>query len=343
MNIIHCFKILTKDGEKEKLDDLTLLTQFLSAIKVKALNPNSKLVFYTDEYTLEQYKPFGLLDVYDEVNTEVFSNYPEEQINEKTWWATPKLWVMKHQTEPFILMDIDMVLHRPVEGAFDRNQDVLFLHTEVSTHYAHPLWIKSHDDWDWSNNMLLSFNNSLPFNCAVVGFSNMDLLKEYLDIYFDFILDNDGGVELINEENVNTTFGHIHTEASQITLEQWLLAALVFWKNHGQDESEMAFSRDDGTVVAHSLTDALSAPLEFSHQIFNVPKVEIYQQLSDALFHLWGAKSFYDRGLYSEYEAMKDSIIQGISIMIDQTGQQQYYDILEKLDEYCREIPSDGN
>ena len=38
MNVIQTYQL----KKTEKLDDLTLLTQFLSVIKLKRLNPNSK-------------------------------------------------------------------------------------------------------------------------------------------------------------------------------------------------------------------------------------------------------------------------------------------------------------
>lgn len=47
MNIIQTYQCKKTD----KLDDLTLLTQFLSVIKLKRLNPKSKVIFYTDSET----------------------------------------------------------------------------------------------------------------------------------------------------------------------------------------------------------------------------------------------------------------------------------------------------
>ena len=47
MNIIQTYQCKKTD----KLDDLTLLTQFLSVLKLKRLNPNSKVIFYTDSET----------------------------------------------------------------------------------------------------------------------------------------------------------------------------------------------------------------------------------------------------------------------------------------------------
>ena len=108
MNIIQTYQC-KKQGKV--LDDLTLLTQFFSVLKLKRLNPNSKIIFYTDNYTKQQYDKFKILDLYDEVNTDLLENFDDKGINYEQFWATPKLIVMNHQTEPYVMLDSDMVVH----------------------------------------------------------------------------------------------------------------------------------------------------------------------------------------------------------------------------------------
>ena len=135
MNIIQTYQC----KKTEKLDDLTLLTQFLSVTKLKRLNPNSKVIFYTDTETKKLYEDFGILNLYDEVNTEVLDSFDSSKVNYDMFWATPKFCVMEKQEEPFVIVDTDMVVHLPLEVALsDKNNDVFFSHTETPAQYPFP-------------------------------------------------------------------------------------------------------------------------------------------------------------------------------------------------------------
>ena len=67
MKYIHSYRL----REGRTLNDLELLTQILSVIKIKVSNKTSKVSLYVDTPTLEEYKKFGIEKLYDEVNTEV--------------------------------------------------------------------------------------------------------------------------------------------------------------------------------------------------------------------------------------------------------------------------------
>ncbi len=317
MNILHAYKLSeASDSLRTELDDLTTLTQFLSVLKLKMLNPNSKVILYTDEYTLNAYKEFGVEIPYDEVNTSVLSTYPENEIVNNVYWASPKLWVMKHQTEPFIMVDTDIVVHVPLEDKL--LSDFVFLHTETPTPYPFPSLIES--EYEWTESELTSFMNTLPMNCAVVGFNNMELLKKYTDKYFEFVIGNKGN--LITDDKKVTE--HIHEYGPQITLEQWLLSSLTYQSD----------------VEAVSLLNSISFPQIFNHQMYNVSYDEMLSELNGTLFHLWGGKAFYEKGEYEKWNMLKTGVIQAI-VEIIQEGDfpQTYLDILEKLEDYCREIP----
>ena len=50
-----------------------------------------------------------------------------------------------------------------------------------------------------------------------------------------------------------------------------------------------------GSWLPQSLTQAHMYPLNFKHQQHNVPGNVLMEEFNKQIFHLWGAKDFYDR------------------------------------------------
>ena len=115
--------------------------------------------------------------LYDEVNTEVLDEYPSDKIS-KDYWSSPKLWVMKHQEEPFLMLDTDLVLHNITPDVLERAQ-VSFLHTESPTTYAFPSVLNKPKAFKWSDWDVMAFINTMPANCAAICFTDMEFLKRY--------------------------------------------------------------------------------------------------------------------------------------------------------------------
>ena len=105
MKYIHAYKL----DEGKTLNDLHLLTQLLSILKLK-VSTNSNIELYVDDYTLSEFKKFGIEKLYDNVDTKVLESYPSKKIS-KQYSSSYKVWVMKHQEDPFCILDTDLVLH----------------------------------------------------------------------------------------------------------------------------------------------------------------------------------------------------------------------------------------
>ena len=335
MKYIHSYRL--KEGKS--LNDLELLTQLLSVLKVKT-SSKSKVELYTDTPTLKEYKKFGIEKLYDTINTKVLDSFPSDKINMEEYWASSKLWVMKHQEEPFCILDVDLVLHNITDEVLDRAQ-VSFLHTETPTIYAIPTTLNKPKTFKWTDWDITSFINSTPLNCSAVAFTDMDFLKSYTDKYFRFVLNNKGGY--INKLYKNSEF--ISNTGPQITIEQWLLSSMIWQKNNNQDGTPVK-----NMFSSQSLTNAHSFPLGFQHQVHNIPQNILGQELETQIFHLWGAKYFYDRAekennpnLYITWEKLKQDLISANNDFIQFIKKDEYYDILEKIQEYCREIPKTTN
>tara|TARA_R100000030_G_C3235024_1_gene119180 strand:- start:57 stop:1073 length:1017 start_codon:yes stop_codon:yes gene_type:complete len=338
MKYIHAYKL----DEGKSFNDLELLTQLLSVLKLK-VSTKSKIVLYVDEYTLSEYKKFGLDTIYDEVNTEVLESYPSDRIS-KRFWSSPKIWVMKHQEEPFCIIDTDLVLHNLTDDVF-ATVNVSALHTESPTSYPFPTFLNKPEGFEWTDYDLESFKNSFPLNCAAVAFNDMDFLRDYTDAYFEFVLDNEGGYTELGKSVITKENGKDEDTGDQITIEQWLLSALI----KQQEYNEKGVPRGNG-FISQSLTRALSFPLGFEHQMYNAPTDKLYEEISTQLFHLWGAKKFFEQAteennqkLFEEWDRLKNSLISTNDEFIKYLGKDEWVDVLEKLKEYCREIPKATN
>lgn len=334
MNIIQTYQC-KKQGKV--LDDLTLLTQFFSVLKLKRLNPNSKIIFYTDNYTKQQYDKFKILDLYDEVNTDLLENFDDKGINYEQFWATPKLIVMNHQTEPYVMLDSDMVVHVPLEEPLsDKNIDVFFFHTEVSNAYPFPTFLSKPKGFEWTESELISFGQTLPFNCAIVGFNNVNFSKKYTDRYLEYVKGHSG---LWDKKVFKEYPKHLHQYGAQVTAEQWLLSAMIYEENAIPIGNNIL----QNNIRSVSLTDTRASAFNFFHQLHNQPQSVALTELENLVFHLWGAKAFYEKGMYEEYEGVKNSVIEAITVEIEENWEQTLFDTLEQLEQNCREIPKSTN
>ena len=102
----------------------------------KKNNPNIPFKLYTDTKTLTIYNRFGISGIYDEINTEVLDEYPSDRISEN-FWASPKLWVMKHITDPFIMMNGDILTKLDFRKLYDfacRQDSLMTVATKLISH-----------------------------------------------------------------------------------------------------------------------------------------------------------------------------------------------------------------
>lgn len=318
MKVIHTF--ISHDDTK--ITEVSLLTQVLSALSWKHHNPSDTLWLYTNTKTLSEYKSYGIDKLYDKIDTDVLDRYPSN-INNKVFWATPKLWVMKNQTTPFVNLDTDFVFHKKLQMIDD---SVVFLHQENPTTYPFPTKLEHSDDFKWSEIELSGFLNSLPVNTALSIWTDISFLQKYLDRYFEFVTNNEGRMTLTEDE-----VRYTHKNGAQLTSEQWLLSAMILLE---QQTNENFSSK--------SLLPILSHIAGFKPQDYNMPLPQLMEGVNNSMFHLWNSKSVFEMGNYSVFTALVKSLTSSISNLIPSLNDDILYDILESITDSVRKVPDDS-
>lgn len=294
------------------LNPLVILTQYIGVETFRVNNPSCKFHLYTDTYTLNLYKAVGIDSIYDYVNTEVLDLYPSNRIS-NVFWASPKLWVMKHLTTPFIMIDTDLVWH----GKYDNYMGYSFtyLHRESPSSYPYPHRIQSNNNWVWDDGLRNAFNQSFPINCCLLIFTDLNFLKKYVDVYFQFVIDNDGNMDVSDDDMF-----FIHSTGAQTTMEQWLLAAMEYYENENGYK-----------VTSYSILDVLAFPDILRHYNYNKPLKNLKNEIGSEMYHLWGAKSLYEKGHYEKYIEVRDELTNASLNIIRLSGKNHQRELVYNL------------
>jgi len=257
---------------------LELLVQLISVCNHKYVNPDVPFVFATNKKSLSFYEKLGMLDLYDEVVTDLFDDYPYQRVSD-TFWATPKLWVMSKVETPFLVIDTDLILNTPI-SEFKDNQ-MVYLHRELQSGYLRPSEVSVSSSWKWGDDKKY-FKQSLPINVSVLYFNHQEFKDFYIKSYFDFVLDNLGEFDYKDDDYVDKT-------AMQTFAEQYLLSAMVL-KYHKEIDGN--FKSKSLSATVHSFGHY------FDNGDFDSP---VDSPLGKYIYHLWGAKNFIENPSHSFY------------------------------------------
>ena len=295
------------DIEQRKFE---LLTHIYSCINHKTVNPDIPLCLITDENTVKYYDDWRLTGLYDEVITHFHDDYPRDRIS-ANFWASPKIWAMSKLHTPFVILDTDIVFHKPLAGYFDC--DLLYLHRETTTLYPNLFDITGPPGFAWDDEMIRCFMFALPMNCALVGMFNEAFKADYVRRYFDFALDAPGDVQYPNEDSHRM----YPWSSAQIIAEQWLLAALAYyWKNVVK-----------APLRTRAACTALWASIDFSPQDMDLGTETIQDELDSTFYHLWGAKRHQNNPQSAFYDTVRNTLLRGRHI-VEQSPQ---YDSVKEV------------
>lgn len=168
--------------------DFEIRSTILSACLWRQYNGPIKM--YTDCIGYDFYDSWGLLGLWDGgVDVDVLEGIPDD-IPADIFWAGGKLYAIKEQKEPFVMMDTDLLvwtcIHDIVAG-----QKLMAYHSEnleqLKSCYIDYRFLKKRKgykpdaNWDW---------NQDPYNTALTYFNDSKFLKYYTDKAIDFMRGN---------------------------------------------------------------------------------------------------------------------------------------------------------
>lgn len=171
-----------------RIDDFDILSTILSALLWRRLNGPIKL--YTDSTGYAYYDSLGLLSLWNAgIDTSVLDHIPDD-IPADIFWAGAKLFAIKHQSGPFVMMDTDLMVWENIQSRISGN-DLMAYHTESlfyqSSCYIDYKFLKKRPDykpnskWDW---------NQDPYNTALTYFNNDAFVRYYTEKAIDFMRGN---------------------------------------------------------------------------------------------------------------------------------------------------------
>ena len=288
---------------------LELITHMYSCLTHKEFNPDIPLGLIADSRTVEYFSYWNITNLYDEIVTDIFDDYPRERVSPK-FWASPKLWAMSKLSTPFVIFDTDIVLQKPLADYADC--DVMYLHREFSAQYPNIFDVTGPSGFVWGEEITKSFLNTQPMNCAVVGMFNETFKSDYVRAYFDFVLNSTGELQFANE-NSHLMYA---PESAQILMEQWFLAALAeYWNRVGGRR-----------ITCKAFCKVISGPDCFKPLDLDLPESVVGAQLEHTFYHLWGAKDHQHDKAHPFFHAAKKTLTDATRIVENS----EYREILQE-------------
>jgi len=123
-------KLSDMSDDEYNIIDFEILIQKVAVLRAKKHIGKTKL--YTDTIGYQFYDKMGMLDLWDEIDTETLDNFDKENndISAGIFWTTGKSIVVGKQTEPFIFLDNDFIIRGELPNwIFD--YDLVHTHWEI--------------------------------------------------------------------------------------------------------------------------------------------------------------------------------------------------------------------
>ncbi len=111
-----------------QLPDYDLLLTILSILKWRQLNGPIRL--YGDSVVISLFAELGILELWDDYNTEVLDSIDGSSINPSLFWAAGKFFAYLNEKTPCVSLDTDMVVWRNL-NRFYAGFDLRFTHWEA--------------------------------------------------------------------------------------------------------------------------------------------------------------------------------------------------------------------
>ena len=174
------------------IDDFEILTTILSALKWREKNGSIKMV--TDKVGANYYKSIGLEDIWD-LGIDISLDDINDKIDSNIFWAAGKLYALKNQKSPCVMMDTDFIVWENVENILN-NTELSVIHKEkiVKEVYPNKDYFKFKDGYYLDNELDWTV---LPSNTAFMYISNDEFKDYYTATAIDFMNNISNGYDRI--------------------------------------------------------------------------------------------------------------------------------------------------
>lgn len=164
------------------IEDFEILTTILSALKWREKNGSIKMI--TDKVGANYYKSIGLENIWD-LGIDISLDNISDRIDSNIFWAAGKIYALKSQKYPCVMMDTDFIVWENVDDILN-NTELSVIHKEKIIEEVYPskeyFKFKSgyylDREWDWT---------VLPSNTAFMYISNNEFKEYYTETAIDFM------------------------------------------------------------------------------------------------------------------------------------------------------------
>lgn len=169
--------------EEYYLLDYEIVMQVASITSAKRYS-SAPVKLYTDDCGLEYYTRIGLIDLFDEVDTDLLNGLNnDDSINPAQFWTSGKIISICNEKPPFIFMDLDLILKNHIPEWFKR-YDVIHTHWEMC---RGPLFI-NHWQLQEYNLDIPNFNERMLIpNTSFLYVNDQKVLDKYLDLHLKIV------------------------------------------------------------------------------------------------------------------------------------------------------------
>ena len=182
MNVIWVAEDIKKD-QSFKQTKAEVLCTLSCLLFIKQYYPDSKTIFFVDDYTKKYYEQFGFLELFDEVNN-ILLNKKIEGIDRNVFWAAGKILAQKNTPGPTLTIDLDFRIFNDVSklGVFDGDICGLWLEVINDDYYFNPTQALNYAELEWKYNW-----DDLALNVSFLYLKNESFKNLYCDLAIEYM------------------------------------------------------------------------------------------------------------------------------------------------------------
>lgn len=162
------------------MQDFEVLTLLLSVLKWQEKNGKAKMI--ADDAALKFLQKKNLLDFFEDG---VSALEVDESISTEVFWAAGKLYALKKQNKPSVMIDLDLIIWQDMKNWFEESELLVIHREEIAEHvYPDKSFFRMEPGfafpgrYDWSVR---------PCNTAMLYYKDVDFKNYYAETSIDFM------------------------------------------------------------------------------------------------------------------------------------------------------------